>query len=82
MPGMKEQTTIRLYEDPAVPTACDDARYEADDLKGWNVERGDTVPLTEREGGRLFAVIDHVEEQVHTDDDGHRYKTAVVWTQD
>lgn len=79
---MKEQVTILLYEDPAVPTACKEGRYQPDDLKGWNVDRGDSVPLTEVEGGRLFGVIDHVEEEIYTDDEGRQYKTAVVWTQD
>jgi hypothetical protein len=79
---MKEQVAIMLYEDASVPTCCRDRRYEPDDMKGWSVERGETIPLTEDGGGRLFAVVDHVEEQVHRDEDGRRYKIATVWTQD
>ena len=79
---MKEQVSILLYEDAGIPTGCHDGRYEPDDMKGWNIERGETVPLSERDGGRLFGVVDHVEDEVHTDEDGRRYKIAVLWTQD
>ncbi|MEM7626360.1 MAG: hypothetical protein AAF333_12250 [Planctomycetota bacterium] len=79
---MKEQVTIRLYEDPSVPSCCHAGRYEPDDLKGWDVGRGDTVPLTEKLGGRVFGVIDHVDDEVHTDEQDQRYKLAVLWTQD
>ena len=79
---MKERITLRLYEDPSTPVACEDARYTADQKHGGGAyERGDTVPLDEREGGRLFGVIDEVGDEVKHDEAG-RYRTAVVWTQD
>jgi hypothetical protein len=79
---VKEQVTLQLYEDPSVPTGCADRRYQPDDQQGWELSRGETIPLTEQGGGRLFAVVDEVRNEVHTDDEGRRYKIAVVWTQD
>ncbi|MEO0515046.1 MAG: hypothetical protein AAF086_07105 [Planctomycetota bacterium] len=79
---MKEQITLRLYEDPKVPTCRDGGRYHPDDLKGWDVSRGDTVPLTEDHGGRVFGVVDSVDDDIHTDQDGKRYKLASAWIQD
>lgn len=79
---MKEQVTLRLYEDPNVPTCRDSGRYHPDDLKGWGVGNGDSVPLTEDHGGRVFAVIDKVADEIHTDDNGRRYKLATAWIQD
>lgn len=79
---MKEQITLRLYENPAVPTCRDGGRYHPDDMKGWDLSRGETIPLTEDNGGRVFGVIDSVEEEARTDEEGHRYKLAVAWIQD
>ncbi len=79
---MKEQITLRLYEDPSVPTCRDGGRYHPDDLKGWDASRGDTVALSEDDGGRVFGVLDSIEEEVHTDDQGKRYKLASAWIQD
>lgn len=79
---MKEPITLRLYEDPAVPTSGEGGRYQPDEMNGWDFSRGDTVPLTEDGGGRVFGVIDSVEDDVHTDDLGHRYKLATAWIQD
>ncbi len=78
---MKEEITLRLFEDPAVPTCCHEGRYHPDDMKGWNVERGDMVALAETDGGRLFGIVDRVEDEIH-EQDGRRYKLAVLWTQD
>ena len=80
--AMKEQITLRLYEAPSVPTCRDGGRYHPDDLKGWDVDRGDTVPLTEDHGGREFGVIDSVEDEPRSDEDGQRYKLAEAWIQD
>lgn len=79
---MKEQITLRLYEDPDVPTCRDGGRYHPDHLPGWDFGRGDSVPLTEDNGGRVFAVLDSVDDEIHTDDGGKRYKLAVAWIQD
>ncbi|BAM02731.1 hypothetical protein [Phycisphaera mikurensis] len=79
---MKEQITLRLYDDPATPPACDDRRYRADPKAGGAAyERGDTIGLDEREGGRLFGVIDRVDDEVLTDESGS-YRLAWIWTQD
>ena len=79
---MKEQITVRLYEDAQRDAGCEHARYVIDPgVRGWDHDRGATLPLTEREGGRVFAVIDEVRDEVHEDDQG-RYKLAVAWTQD
>lgn len=79
---MKEQITLRLYEDPSVPTCRHDGRYHPDDMQGWDLANGESVPLTEDGGGRVFAVIESVQNQVHTDEDDQRYKLAVAWIQD
>jgi len=79
---MKEQITLRLYEDPDVPTCRHSGRYHPDDLRGWDVSRGETVALTEDNGGRVFGVFDAVGDEVHTDGQGQRYKLASAWIQD
>lgn len=78
---MKEQVTLRLYEDATLPAEKSGGRYQPDDLKGWEVERGDTVALTEDNGGRVFGVIDTIGE-AQTDANGKRFRLAVLWTQD
>lgn len=79
--GMKEQVTIRLFEDPTHPTERQGGRYQPDDLKGWQVDRGDTIALTEDDGGRVFGVVDSVGEP-QTGPDGKSFRLAVLWTQD
>lgn len=79
---MKEQITLRLYEDPAVPTARHDGRYHPDPIEGWDVATGETIPLTEEDGGRVFGIIDKVDPQTHEDGQGHRYRIATAWIQD
>lgn len=79
---MKEQVTVRLYDDPERCLHCEDARYVADPAsKGGAWERGDTVALDERNGGRIFGVIDRVEDEKRSDEHG-AYRLATVWTQD
>lgn len=79
---MKEQVTVRLYDDPERSIHCESARYVADPhIGGKGLGRGDTVPLDERDGGRVFGVIDQVETQLRTDEHGP-YRVATVWTQD
>lgn len=79
---MKEQTTIRLYEDPSVPTARHTGPYHPDPIKGWDVERGETIPLNEDIGGRVFGIIDHVDLEPHKDAQGNLYRIATLWIQD
>ena len=79
---MKEQVTLRLYEDASVPSCCHAGRFEPDGVTGWDLSTGDTVPLTEKLGGRVFGIVEAVGDEVHADDEGHRYKLAVLWTQD
>lgn len=79
---MKEQTTIRLYEDPAVPTARHAGRYHPEPLAGWDVDRGESIALTEDLGGRVFGIVDKVDPETHQDQAGHRYRLATVWIQD
>jgi hypothetical protein len=79
---MKEQITIRLFEDPAVPASSVDARYEPDAIAGWDIDTGTTIAMSEREGGRVFGIIDKVSDEIHEDDRGRRYRTATVWIQD
>ncbi len=79
---MKEQITIRVFEDPTVPTARVSGRYFPEQIEGWDVDTGVTIPLIEENAGRLFGIIDKVDPQPHEDDQGHRYRTATVWIQD
>lgn len=72
---------MRLYEADNACAGCDHARYTVDGVRGWGHGRGDTLPLTEKDGGRVFAVIDRVEDEVHEDETG-LFKLAVAWTQD
>ena len=79
---MKEKITVRLYQSPDAPAACDSARFHVDPaVRGWDHGTGDTLALDEKAGGRVFAVIDHVETDVHEDACGP-YRLATVWTQD
>lgn len=79
---MKEQITIRLYEDASVPTDRSGGRYHPDPIAGWDIDTGVTIPLTEDEGGRVFGIIDKVDPQPHEDEQGRRYRLATVWIQD
>ncbi|MEM8738415.1 MAG: hypothetical protein AAGG38_08070 [Planctomycetota bacterium] len=79
---MKEQVTIRLYEDPSVASCSHEGRFEPDGVTGWAMSTGETIPLTEKLGGRVFGIVETVEEEIHTDDEGRRYKLAILWTQD
>jgi hypothetical protein len=79
---MKEQITIRLFEDDTVPTTRDSGRYHPEPIKSWDVDTGVTIALTEENGGRVFGIIDKVDPQPREDDQGHRYRTATVWIQD
>jgi hypothetical protein len=79
---MKEEVTLRLYADANTCVGCDHLRYTVDpSVKGWNHDRGDTLAVQDAGGGHLYAVIDHVKDEVHEDRAG-RYKFAVAWTQD
>ena len=79
---MKEQVPVRLYDDPDRSAHSEDARYTADpEVRGGAYERGDTVALDERDGGRLFGVIDHIDDKKQEDEHGG-YRIASVWTQD
>lgn len=80
---MKEEITLRLYENPTDAPACSACgRYTPDGDAGWSLTNGDTLPLSERLGGRVFAVIESVDNAVHTDDEDRPYKLAVAWIQD
>ena len=79
---MKEQITIRLFENADVPAVRDAGRYHPEPIKGWDIDTGVTIPLTEDGGGRVFGVIDKVDTQIHLDDQGQRYRLATVWIQD
>lgn len=79
---MKEQITLRLYQDPAVPTANNGGRYHPDPINGWDIDTGVTIPLTEDGGGRVFGIIDKVDPATHEDDQGRSYRIATVWIQD
>ncbi len=82
MAGMKEMTTIRLYERPARCEWCDALEFRTTEaVRDWNLSRGDRVPLEERKGGYVEGVIDHVQPEIHEDRTG-RFKLAVVWIQD
>jgi len=79
---MKEQITIRLFEDGSVPTARDSGHYHPEPVEGWDVATGDTIPLTEDDGGRVFGIVDKIDPETHKDDQGNRYRLATVWIQD
>ena len=79
---MKEEITLRLYEDQGTRAQRHAGRYEpAEEVCGWNYDTGVTIPIEEQEGGHLFAVLDKIDEQVHEDDTG-RYRIATAWVQD
>jgi hypothetical protein len=79
---MKEKVTIRLYENPGQRACCTSEHYcPAEEITGWNYQRGDQIGLNEREGGYLMAGIDHIGPDVLEDETG-RYKLATVWTLD
>lgn len=74
--------TIRLYEQPGTCQWCDVQPYRtADDVQGWDFDRGDRLGLLERQGGFLEGVIDHVHPEIHHDRTG-RFKLATIWIQD
>ena len=80
---MKEEITLRLYENPTEAPACSVCgRYTPDGGAGWSLSQGETLPLSEKLGGRVFGVIESVADEVHTDDRGRTYKLAVAWIQD
>lgn len=79
---MKELTTIRLYDRPTRCEWCDGQDFRTTEaVTHWNLERGDRVPLEERNGGYVEGVIDHVQPDIHDDHTG-RFKLADIWIQD
>ncbi len=79
---MKEQVTIRLYQHPDQAARCDGQQYTpAEDVRGWDFQRGDQIGLHERQGGYLMGVIDHLQPETHEDETGS-FKLAELWTQD
>lgn len=79
---MKEQITLRLYEQPAQRACCEVARYSpSEDTRGWNYVQGDQIGLHEKNGGYLIGLIDSVDQTVRVDEVG-RYRVATAWTQD
>lgn len=79
---MKEQITIRLYETREQRACCGAQAYRAaDDVVGWNYQRGDQIGLQDCNGGFLMGGIDHVDPTIHEDQTG-RFRLATVWTQD
>jgi len=80
---MKERVTIRLYERPGGRPPCDVVEQygPAEEVAGWDYQRGDQIGLRERDGGYLMGGIDQIGPDVFQDQAG-RYKLAVVWTLD
>jgi hypothetical protein len=82
LPIMKEMITVRFYESPDQRALVPVDRYKAaEDVTGWNYERGDSIGLQEQQGGYLFGIVDEVQAEVCEDDVGC-YRIAQVWTQD
>jgi hypothetical protein len=79
---VKEQITIRLYENPHVHQPVVGDRYlPADQTYGWHYQPGDQIGLLESFGGFLMAGIESIDQKIFEDNTG-RYKLAVVWTLD
>lgn len=79
---MKEQITLRLYEDCNQCAAGQAGRYKPDEtVKGWDYQRGETIPVVDDGGGFLYAVIDHIANETSEDEQG-KYRVATAWTQD
>ena len=78
---MKMQVTVRLYED-AQHNTVQPGRFIPDADQSWEVERGETIGLNETDGGRVFAVVDEADQQIHSSDAGKRYRLVTAWIQD
>lgn len=79
---MKEQVTVRVCDAPERRLHWENARVGVDpEISGGACDRGDTLPLNERNGGRLFGVIDPIDAERRSDEHGAS-RLASVWMRD